>query len=287
MELGELEIDGDKYARGATPRWTLCTEANDAPDDLAAVVRTALVGRGRLSTDNVLWADVSCGCWNRPDARTKGPRLLIAHYLGCPGFTDQINTFRSDPTRATWRHAMIAFAYKTGRVLPDWSATPTPLSLDLVEEFLAANVNRPIEVGRQGYTATPCGLTVDDVPAQTSRPVDLDGLLVAERRGEARVIDHRALGIRPTTAPRAAVRDWLASDDRDVANARIILDADATRFGARVVYAVRGGLPSAPPRDLAAEVEELRARLSALEGGRPVPPVPVGIEADRYDDLKM
>ena len=96
--------------------------------------------------------------------------------------------------------------------------------------------------------------------AFNSVEVALDNALVAEG---AELLQ---LALTHSTAGGGEVlQDWLTSDDRDITNTRMALEADARRLGCVLVFGHLG----APVRELAPDlretVRELERRLAALE----------------------
>jgi hypothetical protein len=270
MELGSIEVDADRYPRGGGSRWTVVTASGDAAPDLAAIVRVILIRGRRLSADNIFWGDFSCGCSARPDPRRVGARALIEHLQACAGFADAVDAFRSDPSRGEWKNSTLAFALKTGRALPDWSAHPPAPQADAIAPVLAA-ARRGITVAK-AYGFTAFGIDVNDVPDTLAVPrAPMVGFATA--RGVRAV---QFLG-KPTTNLRAAVQRFMQSDSADV------LQADAQRIGAIVVYGYEGRPVAERQPDLRQMVSELQERLARLEGR----PVPVGIGAGDYDGLKF
>jgi hypothetical protein len=254
MILGQIELDPSAYPNGGS-RMEVVTTAEDAPDDLAAIVRPLLCNlvRGQLHESGVAIGAIGCGCSDKPDSRVKGARALIAHYETCSDFAAQVRAFQTHPVRAaTWGKSIIAYAIKTGDVLPKFTGYPAPPT---VEQLAPC-----IEDAKRGVTVAGAYAFV----AVSTEVNDLPELLVAARKPMAGFATRRGivavqyLGA-ATTRLREAVEVFMASEKA------ASLHADAQRVGAVIVLGHEGRPIVERQPDLRDRIRELEDRLAALE----------------------
>jgi hypothetical protein len=175
----------------------------------------------------------------------------------------------------------LAIVWRDAGPLPKAARPRAMVDDDLVNQWVPDHAGKATVLA-SGEVATPLGLDVDAVPEQTVRPVHLMFLLVGrDRQGAIGIVAHRGVGdYPPTTRPQRAVAEWMRSEDRHVVGSRESLFDDAKRLGARIVYAVRGALPSEVRPDLADEIATLKQRLAALEGRTTAPTTTVTDDGD-------
>jgi hypothetical protein len=164
-----------------------------------------------------------------------------------------VNGFRSHPVHAKWQQASVAFAFKTGDVLPKYAARPVVPSIESMAKVVDAT--RPGVLVSNVHTFTGVGTDVYDAPetlpsarAPMTAHANVQGVRAVTYLGP------------PTTKLRDAITAYMASSNGDA------LRVDAQRLGCILVYGYAGApVPERRP-DLNERIGELEARLAELEG---------------------